>query len=141
MNILTMLFKNLMGGSRTLRFPASPEVTKGYRGLVHIDPALCTGCAMCKFRCSANAIVIKPGKGEFVWSYDPGQCTYCGRCLEGCKTNALTQDCECPPIYLTEGELRVSYTITRKPPAPKAPKAEPAAAGQSESAIAAGGAQ
>jgi formate hydrogenlyase subunit 6/NADH:ubiquinone oxidoreductase subunit I len=140
MNILTMLFKNLLGGSRTLVFPARPKVTERYRGLVHIDPTLCMGCGMCKFRCSSHAIEIRPGKGEFTWSYDPGQCTFCGRCLEGCKPHALTQDCECPPIYTTPGELKVTYTITRKPPAPKAPPAAPPAS-QPEPAVVAGGGQ
>ena len=86
MNILTMLWKNLWGGYRTLLFPARPKVSERYRGLVQFDPELCTGCAICRFRCTARAIEFKPGKGEFVWSYDPGQCTFCGRCVEGCKT-------------------------------------------------------
>jgi formate hydrogenlyase subunit 6/NADH:ubiquinone oxidoreductase subunit I len=124
MNILTMLWKNLWGGSRTMLFPARPKVSKGFRGLVRFDPALCTGCAICRFRCTARAIEFKAGKGEFEWSYDPGHCTFCGRCVEGCKT----QDAECPPIYLTIGELKNSYTVARKPPAPK--PAPPAAAGQ-----------
>ena len=129
MNILTMLWRNLWGGSRTLLFPARPKVTKGYRGLVRFDPALCTGCAICRFRCTARAIEFKAAKGEFTWSYDPGQCTFCGRCVEGCKTHALSQDPECPPVYLSIGALKQSYTVARKPPAPRpAPAAPPAAA-------------
>jgi hypothetical protein len=45
MNILTMLWKNLMGGSRTILFPARPRVSERYRGRVRFDPTLCTGCA------------------------------------------------------------------------------------------------
>ena len=127
MNILTMLWRNLWGGSRTLLFPARPKVTKGYRGLVRFDPALCTGCAICRFRCTARAIEFKAGKGEFTWSYDPGQCTFCGRCVEGCKTHALSQDSQCPPVYLTIGALKNSYTVARKP-APKPASAAPPAA-------------
>ena len=114
MNILTMLWKNLWGGSRTLLFPARPKVSEHYRGLVRFDPALCSGCAICKMRCTARAIEFKAGKGEFTWSYEPGQCTFCGRCVEGCKEHALSQDSECPPIYLTLGELKKSYTVARK---------------------------
>jgi formate hydrogenlyase subunit 6/NADH:ubiquinone oxidoreductase subunit I len=128
MNILTMLWKNLWGGSRTLLFPARPAMSKGFRGLVRFDPALCTGCAICKFRCTSRAIAFRAGKGEFTWSYDPGQCTFCGRCVEGCKAHALSQDPECPPVYLTIGALKQSYTVARKPPAPRpAPAAAPAA--------------
>jgi formate hydrogenlyase subunit 6/NADH:ubiquinone oxidoreductase subunit I len=127
MNILTMLLKNFWGGSRTLRFPARPETRAGYRGLVRYDPALCTGCGICKSRCTSRAITFRPGKGEFTWSYDPGQCTFCGRCVEGCKEHALSQDSECPPIYLTIGELKKSYTLKRKPPVKPAVAAPPAA--------------
>jgi formate hydrogenlyase subunit 6/NADH:ubiquinone oxidoreductase subunit I len=142
MNILTMMWKNLLGGSRTVLFPARPKVTERYRGLVQFDPTLCTGCAVCKFRCTSRAITFKAGKGEFTWSYDPGQCTFCGRCVEGCKTHALSQDSDTPPVYLTLGELSTSYTVARKPPAPRptpaAPAATPAAA---EPKPATGGAQ
>jgi formate hydrogenlyase subunit 6/NADH:ubiquinone oxidoreductase subunit I len=136
MNILTMLWKNLWGGNRTMLFPARPKVNSGYRGLIQFDPAHCTGCAICKFRCTAKAIEFKAGKGEFVWSYDPGQCTFCGRCVEGCidhalkeghQEHALTQESECPPVYLTQGELKVSYTVARKSPAAKAAVSKPAA--------------
>ena len=114
MNILTMLLKNLWGGSRTLLYPERPKVDEHYRGLVRFDPALCSGCAVCRMRCTARAIEFKAGKGEFTWSYEPGQCTFCGRCVEGCKDHALSQDSECPPIYLTPGELKKSYTVARK---------------------------
>jgi len=47
------------------------------------------------------------------------------------KTHALSQDSECPPVYTTIGELKKSYTVARKPPAPKpAAAAPPTAAGQ-----------
>jgi formate hydrogenlyase subunit 6/NADH:ubiquinone oxidoreductase subunit I len=127
-NILMMLWKNLWGGSRTMRFPLRPTVTSGFRGLVRFNPALCSGCAICKMRCTAKAIEFKGGKGEFTWSYEPGQCTFCGRCVEGCKENALRQESECPPVYTTAGELKTSYTVARKPPAAKPAAAAPAAA-------------
>jgi formate hydrogenlyase subunit 6/NADH:ubiquinone oxidoreductase subunit I len=120
MNILAMLWKNLWGGSRTLLFPSRPKVSKGYRGLVRFDPDLCTGCAICRFRCTARAIEFRAGKGDFVWSYDPGHCTFCGRCVEGCKTHALSQDAETPPVYLNIGDLKNTYTVARRTPAPKA---------------------
>ena len=130
MNILTMLWNNLRGGSRTMLFPARPKVRKGFRGQVRFDHALCTGCAICKMRCTSRAIDFKSGKGTFTWSYDPGQCTFCGRCVEGCKTHALSQDAECPPVYLTIGELKKSYTVARKPAPKPAPVAAPAASNQ-----------
>jgi formate hydrogenlyase subunit 6/NADH:ubiquinone oxidoreductase subunit I len=115
-NILAMMWKNLWGGSRTVLFPARPRVTPRFRGLVRFDPTRCTGCAICKFRCTSRAIDFKGGKGEFTWSYDPGQCTFCGRCVEGCKDHAIHQESSCPPIYENIGELKVAYTVARKPP-------------------------
>jgi formate hydrogenlyase subunit 6/NADH:ubiquinone oxidoreductase subunit I len=128
MKILTMLWQNLWGGSRTMVFPARPEVTANYRGLVRFDPALCSGCAICKMRCTAKAIEFKTGKGEFTWSYEPGQCTFCGRCVEGCKDHALSQESACPPIYLTVGELKKSYTVARKAPVKPVAAPKPAVA-------------
>ena len=144
MNILTMLWKNLRRGYQTLLFPARPKVTARFRGLVEFDPALCSGCAICRMRCTARAIEFKAGKGEFTWSYEPGQCTFCGRCVEGCKEHALSQDSECPPIYTTPGELKKSYTIARKQTVkPAVVPATAAVAGQIEQAAnpATGGAQ
>jgi formate hydrogenlyase subunit 6/NADH:ubiquinone oxidoreductase subunit I len=132
MNIFSMLWKNFWGGNRTLRFPARPPAAAEFRGLVRFDPEHCIGCAICKFRCTARAIEFKGGKGEFTWSYDPGQCTFCGRCVEGCKDHAITQESAPPPIYTTKGELKVQYTVARKPPvrpaAPPKPAEPPAAA-------------
>jgi formate hydrogenlyase subunit 6/NADH:ubiquinone oxidoreductase subunit I len=141
MSILTMLWKNLLGGNRTMLFPAQPEVSEGYRGLVKFDPELCTGCAICRFRCTARAIEFRAGKGDFVWSYDPGQCTFCGRCVEGCKSHALSQEEATPPIYLNIGELKNTYTVARKAPAPKPAAPAPPAAGSQSPNPATGGAQ
>ena len=137
MKILTMMWKNLRRGYQTLLFPERPKVTERFRGLVQFDPAYCTGCAICRMRCTSRAIEFKAGKGEFTWSYNPGQCTFCGRCVEGCidhalkegrTEHALTQQEACPPVYLTQGELKKSYTVARKPPAskPAAPAVAPA---------------
>jgi len=128
MKILGLLWKNLRRGVATLRFPEAPPMTVGFRGLVHFDPARCTGCAMCRFRCTARAITFNAAGKEFTWAYDPSQCTFCGRCVDGCKDHALTQDQDCPPIYLSARGLRTRYTLQRKTPPPKS---QPAPAGTS----------
>lgn len=123
MNILTMMWNNLRRGYQTLLFPARPEVSPRFRGQVQFDPSLCIGCAICRFRCSSKAIEFKAGKEEFTWSYNAGQCTFCGRCIEGCKEGAIAQEEACPPVYLKQGELKKSYTVARRKPAPKVPAA------------------
>jgi len=140
MNILAMLWSNLRRGVMTFKFPARPPVSKGFRGLVRFDPELCTGCAICRFRCTARAIELRVGKGDFQWSYDPGHCTFCGRCVEGCKSHALSQDPECPPVYLNIGELKHSYTVARKAPASKSSSASAPAPGNHATDAAPGGA-
>ncbi len=120
MKILRLLWRNLQRGVATLRFPKAPPVTQGFRGLVHFDPTLCTGCAMCRFRCTARAITFTAMGKDFTWAYDPAQCTFCGRCVEGCKDHALSQDAECPPVYSAAGSLRLSYTLPRRVPTHKA---------------------
>jgi len=114
MKMLRMLWKNFRGGHRTLQFPARPPVSRSFRGLVEFDATRCSGCAICKFRCTSRAIDFKGGKGEFTWSYDPGQCTFCGRCVDGCKEHALSQREDTPPVYTTLGALKKSYTVARK---------------------------
>jgi hypothetical protein len=45
---------------------------------------------------------------------------------EGHTEHALSQQQDTPPIYLAQGELKKSYTVARRPPAPK-PAAAPIA--------------
>jgi formate hydrogenlyase subunit 6/NADH:ubiquinone oxidoreductase subunit I len=106
---------------------------------VEFDASRCSGCAICKFRCTSRAIDFKGGKGEFTWSYDPGRCTFCGRCVDGCKENALSQQEETPPVYTAVGELKKSYTVARK--ATVKPAGYPAAKAQAprSSAVASSG--
>lgn len=143
MNIFAMMWRNLWRGPETLRFPARPPVSTGFRGLVRFDPLLCTGCALCRLSCTSRAIEYTAGKGEFNWSYDPGRCTFCGRCVDACSEHAvkedraehaLTQEQACPPVYSTLGELKKTYIVARKPPAPRtaAAPARPAIAGGAE---------
>ena len=121
MKIFGLLWKNLRHGVVTLRYPDAPSLKTGYRGLVHFDPARCTGCAMCRFRCTARAITFAAAGREFTWSYNPSQCTFCGRCVDGCKDHALSQDPDLPPIYVTPGTLNSSFTLQRRVP----PKSRP----------------
>jgi formate hydrogenlyase subunit 6 len=129
MKMLRFLWKNLWNGIVTLRFPARPPVQERYRGRIQFDPERCTGCAMCRFRCTSGAIQFAAAGKQFTWSYNPGQCTFCGRCVEGCKDHALSQESDSPPLYEAAGALKISHTLQRKTPPPKsqAAPASPAA--------------
>jgi formate hydrogenlyase subunit 6/NADH:ubiquinone oxidoreductase subunit I len=126
MNIVTLLLRNLAGRAVTLRFPQRPPASARYRGLVAYDPARCTGCGMCAFRCTSRAITFRNSKTDYRWSYDPAQCTYCGRCVDGCSAHALEMEAACPPVYLSAGALQQKYVVPRKPPV-KPPRPIPAA--------------
>jgi formate hydrogenlyase subunit 6/NADH:ubiquinone oxidoreductase subunit I len=132
MNIFGLLWKNVRNGAATLRFPACAPAPERLRGMVRFDQTRCTGCAVCRFRCTSGAIQFQPAGRQFTWSYNPAQCTFCGRCVEGCKDHALSQEPGSPPAYFCSGELAVSYTLDRKTPAAKAdpsPDASHATAG------------
>ena len=126
MKIIRLLWKNLRGGVATLQYPAHAPMEEKFRGIVQFDRDRCTGCAMCRFRCTSGAIQFVAKGPAFTWSYNPGQCTFCGRCVEGCKDHALSQSEASPPIYLSAGTLSLSYTVQRKTPAPKS---QPASSG------------
>lgn len=119
MKIFMLLWNNLRRGVATLRYPDAPLISDGFRGLVHFDPSRCSGCAMCRFRCTARAITFEASGKQFTWAYDPAQCTFCGRCVDGCKEHALSQDESCPPIYFSLGSLSSSFTLERRTPPPK----------------------
>jgi formate hydrogenlyase subunit 6/NADH:ubiquinone oxidoreductase subunit I len=121
MNIVRLLWKNVRGGVATLRFPARAPVSSGMRGMVQFDASRCSGCAMCRFRCTSGAIRFEPAGRQFTWSYNAGQCTFCGRCVEGCKDHALSQEAASPPVYMLAGGLSTSYTLDRKTPQAKKP--------------------
>lgn len=120
MKILGLLWKNVRSGVATLRFPARPAAAPRQRGMVVFDPSRCSGCAMCRFRCTSGAIQFEPAGKQFRWSYNAGRCTFCGRCVEGCKDHALSQQAASPPVYTVAGALETSYTLDRKAPAAKA---------------------
>ncbi|HVO20698.1 MAG TPA: 4Fe-4S binding protein [Anaeromyxobacter sp.] len=116
MNVLQFLLENLSRGPVTLRFPERPPAPAAYRGLVEMDRERCEGCGMCAFVCTSRAIVFRNKPQTYEWSYDPGQCTFCGRCVDACASHALRQQPSRPPIYTDPSELRLAYSLPRKPP-------------------------
>lgn len=126
-NILRLIFKNLRKGTVSFQLPHKHECTSDqYRGLIHNNPEGCVGCGACAYVCPTAAIVVTRGANSFNWSYDPGRCTFCGRCIDRCRPGSLSIESKLPPIYAKQGELKVSYEIEKKKPAPR--PAAPAAA-------------
>lgn len=122
MSVLTLLARNLLRPTVTLRVPARPPLAPAYRGLVRMDETRCQGCGMCAFVCTSRAIVFRPRPTTYEWSYDGGQCTFCGRCVDACAAGSITQEGTPPPVYTVRGALRREVSIERKPPPPPPPR-------------------
>ncbi len=65
-----------------------------YRGIVEVDPAICTACKLCENACPIGCIYIAIEKRDKVrgmteFAVDAGKCMYCGLCLEPCPTGAI----------------------------------------------------
>ncbi|WP_420236682.1 4Fe-4S binding protein [Telmatobacter bradus] len=137
MNILRLILQNLRAGTASYELPHKHECTSSeYRGLIHNDETRCIGCAACAYICPTGAIEVKREANTYSWSYDPGKCTFCARCIERCKPGTLSIESKLPPLYATMGELKVTYEMEKKKPAPRpapaaaapaAPSAAPAA--------------
>jgi len=111
MNILNLLWENLLHGPVSFHFPQHPASPAGLRGLVQNDPERCTGCGTCAYVCAPAAIQVRETSRAIEWEYDPGQCTFCGRCVSDCPLPALAWATEPPPPYTSRNDLRVLLQI------------------------------
>lgn len=65
-----------------------------YRGIIEVDPALCTACRLCENACPISCIFIGIEKRDKVRgmteiAVDVGKCMYCGLCVEPCPTGSI----------------------------------------------------
>jgi ferredoxin len=54
-----------------------------------IDPAVCTGCGLCRRRCPAQAIA---GQAREAHVIDHDKCVSCGACRDECKFSAISRE-------------------------------------------------
>lgn len=127
MNIFRLIIENLRAGTVSFRLPHVHECTSDqYRGLIENDPARCVGCGSCAYVCPTGAIEVTRGTETYTWAYDPGKCTFCARCIDRCRPKTLTQESKLPPLYNTQGALKVVLEMKKKKPAPRPAAAAPA---------------
>ena len=124
MNILSMLWKNLWGGNRTMLFPARPTVDNRYRGLVvvrsgalhrlrHLQIPLHRPRHRVQSRQRRVHLELR-SRLNAPSAVAASKAASSHALKEGHTEHALTQESACPPIYLNIGELKVSYTVARK---------------------------
>lgn len=97
---MVITFANFLRRPVTIQYPdRSPRpvvetLPVRYRGIVEVDPALCTACKLCENACPISCIVIGIEKRDKVRgmteiAVDAGKCMYCGLCVEPCPTGAI----------------------------------------------------
>jgi len=112
MNILRVIFNNLVHKPITLRFPERAPLPEKFRGLVQIDTDKCIGCGICAYVCVDSAIKVTDHDDDYEWAYDPGFCTFCERCVQFCPVSALTMEAKPAPAYTRRDELQQIHHMT-----------------------------
>ncbi len=92
--MLTDVLSSLFRRPATERYPAEkqPAPTRLRGTLQFVDPATCTGCALCVKDCPANAIeviTIDKASKRFVLRYHVDRCTFCAQCVQSCRHDSL----------------------------------------------------
>lgn len=78
----------------TTSYPKVPETTPPlFRGMPHLDPALCLGHAACASVCPTGALTVDADASDgWTWRLDRARCSACGACADVCPTGAISID-------------------------------------------------
>ena len=99
---LTITASHLFRKPITVQYPDRTEVpvkdmmNVRYRGFLHVDMKICTGCTLCQSACPIQCVqigVAKNAEGKRAISkfdIDLGKCMFCGLCTEVCPTQAIS---------------------------------------------------
>jgi NADH-quinone oxidoreductase subunit I/NAD(P)H-quinone oxidoreductase subunit I len=109
--------------------PVRETLPPRYRGLLEVDPAICTGCQACERACPIDCIAIvlekDPAnpKQRLVTQFDidEAKCMYCGLCVEPCPTGSIQHT---PEFEASSSDLRtLTFRWAEEPwPVYKVPK-------------------
>ena len=104
---------HLLKKSATEQYPfVKPDMHEHFRGQIHFDPALCTGCRACMRDCPSDAIKIKKvGDKKFEATFELDRCLYCAQCTDSCKRKALKITQHYELAALNRSELTVTFHI------------------------------
>ncbi|MCK9239998.1 4Fe-4S dicluster domain-containing protein [Desulfocurvus sp.] len=93
LDFLKILAGNVFKGPSTDGFPFTQAHTpRRFRGKVHLNPALCVGCTICRHVCAGGAIHIaeRPDGSGYDYTLWHNTCALCGLCQHYCPTGALS---------------------------------------------------
>lgn len=99
---LGMMIRDMLRSSTrkpaTEFYPAEKRpAIEQFRGLVHWNPELCTGCGLCVKDCPADAIeliTLDKANKRFVMHYRADRCIFCGQCVYNCRFGCIQQSAE-----------------------------------------------
>lgn len=133
---LAVTFSYLFRKPITLQYPdrtAQPLLSSlptRSRGILEIDPDLCTACQLCAKTCPIDCINIQVEKAEAgrlvtVMDVDIGKCMFCGLCVEVCPADAIRHSHEFEGGTNHPDKLVLHFLSQPKPPAKPRKKDEP----------------
>lgn len=131
---LTVTFSYFFRRPITLQYPDRTEkpvvdlLPERSRGILEVDVALCTGCAMCQKTCPIDCIAIEvqtdpASKQRWLTRFDIdiAKCMFCGLCVEACPTGAIHHSHEFEGATLDVRRLLLHFVSEARPVA-KPPK-------------------
>jgi NAD(P)H-quinone oxidoreductase subunit I len=100
--------------------PVQEQLPEGYRGILEVDLARCSGCLLCARACPIDCITIELAKNKAtgtreikLFDIDIGRCMYCGLCSEACKFDSL---CHTPDFEaVTDSPDGLTLHFVREP--------------------------
>ena len=88
-DVIASLFKK--NSTQLYPFEQTPTPER-FRGNLHYNPSVCTGCCLCVKDCPAKAIelvTLDRVAKRFVLKYHMDRCVYCGQCVVNCRFKCM----------------------------------------------------
>ena len=109
--------------------PLEETLPERFRGLLEVEPRVCTACLACQQACPIDCISITIDKNPETkerllsrFAIDSAKCMYCGLCSEACPTEALHHTTQFAATTANADELCIEFIPLGAPAVPYKPK-------------------